>query len=114
MSVVKLKDIKTIQIGPTGYRLFTKAANTEPALTDAKGQTLLGAVQYSFQRIVLAARQGEDVMRDTLLHEVLHCLCYQTDCIEHDNEEALVSVLTPALLDFLQRNPLVVGYLTKQ
>ena len=64
---------------------------------------------------VVNPAQGPDLKKDTLLHEVVHAILWQTGLqarFDGDSEEEFVRCFSPALLDTLQRNPKFVAYLT--
>jgi hypothetical protein len=70
-------------------------------------------------------RSGDEVspdeVADTVLHELMHLVMLASD-IEHrmptqrqaETAEALVSGMTPILLDALRRNPELVRYLCEE
>lgn len=76
-----------------------------------------GAANHNFglmlpleQRIFVNPRQGPDMERDTLLHEVMHA-CLISQGMAAEDEERVVSHLATSLLDVFQRNPDLVEYL---
>lgn len=79
---------------------------TRPRITsDVKA----GRSSVAYQWIAVDTEQGPDQLRDTLLHEVIHC-CLGVLRLEPD--EGLVEALTPVLLDALRANPELVAWLT--
>jgi hypothetical protein len=71
-----------------------------------------GRTKIGRQLIAIADDQAADQERDTVLHEVLHCMSRIVGLIrDDDEEERIVAALTPLLLDVLRRNPDLVGYL---
>lgn len=102
---------KRITVGP--YR-FTLTLDENACLRDsvAQGSDHLFGLMLPFeQKIVVNPRQGDDMKRDTVLHEVLHAILLGMG-LEDDLEERVISTVSPALLDTLRRNPDLVEYLT--
>ena len=54
-------------------------------------------------------KNGENLNRDTLLHEILHAITHLKGVPVHD-EENMIRTLTPALIEFVTQNPEVVEY----
>lgn len=91
-----------IQIGQTTWELEEAALEEEFGLTD------------HFQAKILVMKgQTKDQLRDTVLHEVLHAICfnYGVPTTDDETEEAILKTLTPVLLDVLCRNPELVDLL---
>ena len=75
-------------------------------------QPAWGLTEPRSERITLEPGQSPNFKRDTFLHELLHaCLFASGMPLGHEEEERIVSALTPILLDTLRRNPAVVAYL---
>lgn len=56
-------------------------------------------------------KNGENLNRDTLLHEILHAITHLKGVPVHD-EENMIRTLTPALIEFVTQNPEVVEYVS--
>ena len=103
-----MKPPPRIHIGP-----HTHAVEYDPDLYTS-GE--FGKRDGNRARITLCPGQSPTILRDTLLHEVLHGVLDVTG-IAHElgdeKEERYVRRLTPALLDLLRRNPRLVALLTE-
>jgi pantoate kinase len=79
----------------------------EGALGDSHADRLL---------IRLDPSRPHTAVAETLLHELMHCAFkstpLRTDDVLAEQEEAIVTALTPPMLDALRRNPALVDYLT--
>jgi len=69
------------------------------------GDEELGRCETSHQVIQLNIRQGEDSLRDTCLHEILHAIHYLTGCDDDDGEERFTSMGATGLRLVLMDNP---------
>lgn len=89
-----------IAIGPFAYRV--RRADIED----------FGECDSNDFVISLRRRMGVEATREVLFHELLHA-CVAAAGFEwpEDEEEALVKRLSPVLLDSLQRNDALRGYL---
>lgn len=73
---------------------------------------LLGNTNHHSLEIIIDDAPAEQVIRDTLLHEVLHCLWEDAGIREMElTEEELVGSLTPRLMSVLRVNPGLREYL---
>lgn len=87
-------------------RYHEKLVSGEPDLPN------LGTCILSEQAIYLRAGLGDDQLRDTFLHEVIHgCLRVMGVELDDENEERVAAALGPVLLDVLRRNGELVRYL---
>lgn len=90
-----------IQIGQTTWTVT-------PADIEEFGRT-----DHFQAKLFVNKDQTQDQLRDTVLHEVLHAICfnYGVQTGTEEEEEALIKTLTPVLLDVLCRNPELVALL---
>lgn len=107
-----------VQVGPVLWDVVL-VPDSDLERFRATDENLLGLADPRTATISLASDAAPDVMRETLLHEILHAVYFGTGSPLHrahrggaEAEEVAVSSLSPTLLDVLQRNPLVVHYLT--
>lgn len=70
----------------------------------------LGWSDHNLQLIRLNDLQSDDSLRDTLLHEALHCIAHLTAT---ELDEGAVTRLSTALLETLRSNPKLVRALLK-
>jgi hypothetical protein len=98
---------RTVQVGPNRYRVVLDQAAIDRIGAEG-GTDLLGDTDREKLVITLSPGAAEDVVRETLLHEVLHAVFDVTGLgheIGNKREEALIRRLSPALLDVIRRNP---------
>jgi hypothetical protein len=103
---VSMSRPKVIKVGPFKYRLlFT------PTLPDVGGFTDLD------QSIIAVSTAGSlEHQQETLLHELLHAVCDATALRNksRDEQEELVSALSPGIFALLRENPGLVNFLTER
>ena len=99
------------QVRVLGMRIFVE---TQPELEfeneHGEPHKAYGMFFPGYPGIVLNTDNGPERMKYTLVHEVLHAIVNQTNILTED-EEALVSRMAPALLDFIRDNKAAVAYL---
>lgn len=100
----------TISIGPYTYDVVLESIDTGDAESDFEGYLALGAVNIRDLTITLEPAQHPLMMRNSLLHEVLHAIRNITG-EAGDEEEAIVCSMSALMLDTLRRNPELVSYL---
>lgn len=78
-----------------------------------------GAQEYGLfspeiSRIEVRQGQGPREEANTLVHEVLHAICYAYGLrLSFDEEERIVNAMANGLCDLLARNPDLIAYLTE-
>lgn len=101
------KPPKTVLIGHAYYEIkFDKNISADAGA--------LGLTGTETQRILLDPQMGPDVERETVLHEAMHGIWYQTllDRQYRDKqEEDIIYTLAPRILELLKDNPELVEYL---
>lgn len=102
-----MKPPTTVHIGPFRYKLVLAQDHQEFSQDR-------GTIHHTLLEIRVDEKLAYDHQRKTVLHEVLHgCFMVANDGIaEKLTEEQWVHRVTGVLLDTLQRNPELVGYLT--
>lgn len=86
-------------------RVLEKEANSD----------LFGITSHGDLEIALHPGCAEMIIRETLLHEVLHAVFYNTGLTERLSEkmeEQVIRALSPALFDLMRRNPALLAYWT--
>jgi hypothetical protein len=109
---VTTRPYSVLVLGQSFAVVFEATAGTLVKDRDRKyGETDLGA-----QRMTVRDDLGPDQERDTVLHEVLHALLGVGGAagLSSDEEETVVRLLAPTMLDVLRRNPVLVRYLTER
>ncbi len=73
----------------------------------------LGRTHVSKQRISITTDQGDDQMRDTMIHELLHASLGMLGVLsDREEQERVVAALSPVVLNILRANPDVTKWLT--
>lgn len=101
-----------IRVGSTTYAVRYNKAELD-AISVAQKSDYVGHTHHHQLVMTVDDTVASEVMRDTVLHEVLHALWYSTGLTEFAEftEEQAVSVLAPALMSVLRNNPVLVQYL---
>ena len=102
-----------IWIGAFPYTVtYSKAAID--AISVDKHSPLLGNTDHHNLSIIIDDTMAEQMIRDTLLHEILHAIWATSGLIEFDDltQEQMVSTVAPQLVYVLRSNPDLVAYLT--
>ena len=100
-----------IYVGPHKYFVETSKSALMEKMVEQKTSGLMGHVSTGQATIYINTDYAPTQQRDTLLHEVLHAIVYDTALhLDWDSvrEEEVVSRLTPAILNVLRRNPELV------
>lgn len=109
-----------VLIGPHEFRIEWSQSEMLRHARNS-GQDRFAQTEIPIQLITIGDDRPLSGMQESLIHEILHALIWQA-CISvpenpeetHENrEEKLVGQLSGVLLDCLQRNPLVVNWLTE-
>jgi hypothetical protein len=104
----------SVLVGPFSYRVVFSADRIKE-LEKESNTELYGITSHGDLEIALQPDCAEMVIRETLLHEVLHALFYNTGLTERLSEkmeEQVIRSLSPALFDLLRRNPALLPYWT--
>jgi hypothetical protein len=72
-----------------------------------------GTVEYDLMEVRLAKELDGDVLRETLLHEVLHIIDYSTGGAEGQLKERDIHRISQVLFDTFQKNPVLVKRIFK-
>jgi len=101
-----------ISVGATAYAVVY--SRKESMVESAKAaRSLFGHTNHSTLTITIDDEVAEPVIRDTLLHEAMHCIWQDAGIRDLElTEEDLVGCLTPRLIALLQDNSELVEYLT--
>jgi hypothetical protein len=101
-----------VKVGCRTYTIRTDQAAARRLREDGdRGRTRAEAGE-----IVIDSSLADDMLRETLLHEVLHAAWDVTPLrLEpyEEHEEAVITAFAPLLLDALRQNPRLVAYLTE-
>jgi hypothetical protein len=74
------------------------------------GSDELGRCDYTNQIIYLNAKQGEDSLKDSLLHEIIHAISYLMGLKDEDPEEDFVTRISTGLRSVLIQNRWLVKW----
>lgn len=100
----------TVVVGPYTYTVSVSGERIKELEKEGK-EELYGMTIHGSLEIVLQPNVADMVMRETLMHEVLHTVLYNTglsDRLTEKTEEHLVRALSPALFMLLRNNPAFV------
>jgi len=100
-----------IWVGAKPYQVvYDKAAMDAESVK--REHRLLGLSQHTNLRIIINNEVPEQILRDTLIHEMLHCLWIDAgmDELESLTEEQIISCLAPRLVSVLRVNPELLKY----
>ena len=104
----------SVRVGPYTYTIKVDAERIKE-LEKESDTDLFGMTTHGHLEIVLQPDVADTVLRETMLHEVLHAVLFNTglsDRMTDKAEEHLVRALSPALFALLRENPDLVRYLT--
>lgn len=104
-----MKPPRTVTLGPYRLEIVVDGAALDRKSVEFEAE-LSGKFDLPAQRVILSPTLAPDVLRETLLHELLHGLLVPLE-LGHKREERIVLTLAPALLDTLRRNPTLVRFL---
>ena len=116
-----MKPPKSVKVGPRTYTVHIKGKKVKTARDNAPF-FLQGQAFHIPQYIIINPDQHVDQQRETLLHELLHCVFNVADNLDvirkiddvDDLEEALVRLISPHLYQVLRDNPALVAHLTEE
>lgn len=103
-----------VRVGPYTYTVKVDAERIKE-LEKESDTDLYGITTHGHLEIVLQPDVADMVLRETLLHEILHAVLFNTglsDRMTDKAEEHMVRALSPALFSLLRENPDLVRYLT--
>lgn len=101
----------SVQIGPYAYDVILESIDIESTDVDVHEFQALGTVNPASLTIHIEPDQHPMMMRNTVLHEVIHAIRNLTGEAGDGDEETFVSSTSALLLDTLRRNPVLVAYL---
>lgn len=106
-----------VKVGAAVYRVkSSKRAWKRRLSKSGEAHTTRGATSVHKHTIWTDPSGSEALVRETLLHEVLHALFDDSGWFidnEDDNEEKVIRALSPRLYAVLVENPLLVAYLSE-
>lgn len=80
----------------------------ELIFSDTMSDTELGRCDYTDQKIYISTKQGEDSLKDTLLHEIIHGITYLMGLKDEDTEESFVARISTGLRSVFNDNPWLI------
>lgn len=110
----------SVTIGPHDFQIIWSGTEMTRHARNS-GEDRMGQTEIPLQLITIGDDRPRSGMQETLLHEILHAVIWEA-CITvpenpeetaENREEKLVGQLSGVLLDCLQRNPLVVNWLSE-
>lgn len=100
MSEIKMPD--QVKIG-----FFDYSIKQDNEMTD------MGSTGFDCLEIKINSKYQDQVIKETLLHECLHALLYDTFLLEDELEEKVIRVLSPKLMQLFHSNESLVNFLLK-
>jgi hypothetical protein len=103
----------SVRVGPYRYKVVVSAERIKELEKESNSE-LYGITTHGHLEIALQPDVADLILRETLLHEVLHAVLYNTglsDRMSDKAEEHLIRGLSPALFALLRDNPDLVAYL---
>jgi hypothetical protein len=100
-------------VGPYNYSVFFDAEEILRKSVD-RGEDLYGLTEHHLQEINVFPEMADDVKAETTFHEVFHCCFFAAGLgsrVSDEEEENIISAISPILLDTLRRNPDLVKLL---
>lgn len=84
--------------------------------TDAALVEMLGVTKFDDLVIALDISKPKQIIKETLLHEVLHAVLKDTFLFEdeakaEEQEEKMIRILSPALMNLFRSNPKLLTFL---
>ena len=77
-----------------------------------KQKDLLGMSNHMFQTILIDDAMAEQTIRDTVWHEIMHCIWWDAHMNNLEmNQEDIVGLLTPRIISMMRVNPDVMAYM---
>lgn len=96
----------TVSIGHYTYDI-----KQESPITQTNGPDLCGKIDYMHQDITVSWDMSENHQRETLMHELLHAVCYHHHVQLKERE---VMLLARGISELLVRNPSLVDVYADQ
>jgi len=104
---------ESVQVGPYVYTIIADAVRMAECEKESR-EELFGMTLHKSLEIIIQPDAADTVIRETLLHEVLHAVLYNTgisDRMTEKTEEHLIRALSPALFVLLRDNKKFLGYI---
>ena len=106
----------SVTVGPYRYSIQVDRARLADLnrRQDGSHGHQVGETDHVTLEITMDPHLPLDLLKETLLHEVIHCIWSTVNLRQRKlNEEDVIGSLVPTLLDTLRRNPTLVEYLLK-
>jgi hypothetical protein len=111
MSTVKRPDMVWV-----GAKLYTIEYDHDKMMIKCgeERKALLGVTHHHNLTILIDDGCAEQVIRDTLWHEIMHCIWTDTGMYDLTmNEEDIIGLITPRLVSMMRVNPDVMSYMLR-
>jgi hypothetical protein len=107
---------KSVRIGPLRWRITTSLGSYNAFAAAENDGKALGFSQLETLTIVLKPGLPDSLLRETLLHELLHAIIQTQGGVfdvakEEEHEEAAVAAISPLLLSTLRANEDVLEFI---
>lgn len=113
---MKLPVPKSVRVGPLRWRITTSLGDYAAFAEAENDTTAVGFTNLQSLTIALKPNLPDSLLRETLLHELLHAIIQTqggifTTAKKDELEEATVSAITPMLLSTLRANEDVLEFI---
>lgn len=95
----------SVKVGPNVFAIIVWNHH------EAEGRSSYGEVSHRTFQIRIDARFGLPKAAQTLLHEILHCVCVCWDVGQGTNDEGIVTGITNGLATVWADNPKVAAWI---
>lgn len=102
---------KSVKVGPYVYSIGTDTAKIR-AFEHERGDAVAAMTSHHMLEINIDPSHAPGFQRESLLHEVKHCICHLVNFSGKLTEESMIEATTGAELAVLRDNPDLVAYLT--
>ena len=75
----------------------------------SKEEPMFGQVDYFTNTITIDKSLTDDAKRVTLIHELMHCICWSLGLYELGENETVIQSISSVLYDFWKNNRAVLG-----
>lgn len=100
---------KRIKVGPVTY-----VVDYHDGLSGDDGKSLWGNCDHTALSVAINSKIAKDFERVVVVHELLHAIYHLSGIPESEEEEKIVTSLSPLLLLLMRDNPKLLEYLCEK
>ena len=101
-----MKIPKTINIFSDKYRIIIEPDYFKNE--DNPGVELCGDCNFN-DKIIRIKKSDETIMLKTLMHEIIHAICFELNLYDNEHNENFIDRLSVSLIDTMLRNKFLKG-----